>query len=101
MLSLKSSTSSRVVGGPDIVVGDSSSKGGRGLGGSGIRVEVGVEKRIRYLGVSVSDSGDSRSASSVPSSGGVRSICTRLRGSNVGLPIARKSICLEVSSGED
>ena len=76
----------------------SSSKGGRGLGGSSI---IRVEKRIRHLGVSVSDSGDSRFASSFPSSGGLRSICTGLRGANVGLPNARKSTCLGVSSVED
>ena len=95
----KSSTLSRV-GAPDIVIGgDSSSKGGRGLGGSS---RIGVEKRIRHLRDSISDRGDSRFvSSSFPSSGGLRSISTMLRGANVGLPNARKSICLGVSSVED
>ena len=96
--SVSSSTSSRVGAVPDMIGGSGSSKGGRGLGGSS---RNGVEKRIHRIGVSVSGSGDSRFvSSSFPSSGGLLSIRTGLRGANVGLPIARKSICLGVSSVE-
>ena len=67
------STSARV-GGPDMIGGSGSSKGGRGLGGSS---RNGVEKRNRRIGDSVSGSGDSRFvSSSFPSSSGLRSILT-------------------------
>ena len=81
-----------------MIGGSGSSKGGRGLGGSS---HNGVEKRRRLFSVSVFGSGDSRFVSSFPSLGGLLSICIGLRGANVGLPIARKSIGLGVSSVED
>ena len=74
------------VGGPDMIGGSGSSKGGRGLGGSSC---IGVAKRSCRIGVLVSDLGDSRLVSSSSSglTGGVH--LTHRPGKNAGLTSER------------
>ena len=73
----------------------------RGLGGKGIEDAKWIRRRGVSCEESVSESEDSRSSSSVTSSGELLLIRTELRGQNVGLPCARQSKGLEISSDED